>query len=1344
MKLSKKILPLLMCFSLILTSVGTAFAAETTKEPQTDASGTYLIGTADELFAFAELAKATAEKDKAAGNTRTALSAKLTADINLNPGATFTYDHTTGLVTVAKDGESCIMGSGMKETELGNFHPVYNGLCTWEEWNDETKTQEQLDEYRNTLIAQMNEKVEALGLRKWTPIGTEGVPYIGYFDGDGHTVDGLYINDSTIESTGLIGTAGSLFDLPGEYVSGEIKNLTIGQNSLVVGYRADECGGTGAVVGRVNKYTVSDCTSRALVVGKGNGVAYNINSNVNVADLYGLVGGIAGLTTGKVENCVNYGTVVSRESAGGIVGNLMDYDSWYSSVRYCTNRGSIYAEAEEISGNAGGIAVNTGGRNYRNDYGGLIEACINLGYVEGGIASGIVETAAHGARVKYCANRGKVFASTAASGIVDYIYSFTGSVSVEGSYNAGTVSMLPGSTAQNVYPIARRAFEYSSGGVGTHSVKNCYNDKNICPAEDAALCGAKVDAEKCYSVTTDVFATGEPTYKMGTYNSSGWRQNITAPNAETYPRLDGTELVYYKTHYCCCTVSKYREEHKKYFYTNTGADITDEHDTDESGKCEHCGLDTRTPIFLIDTLPEAKVGKSYSVTIRLSDSAPMVKGNIAATVSETDDTAYTFSHGLSGKAEYSYYNKYYYYISGIPTEVGELTFTLSATNENGTTKKTYTLKINQADPLEIDTEAKLDNGTVGESYWRTLQCYSTDLEKTWSVAEGSFLPEGLTLSKDGTISGKPTQAGDYTFTIVLTVGDQSTTKTFTLRIFEEGGCKHGDKTLIVGTPATCRHDGIADYYHCNICEKDIDEDGNEIWNMNNLKSASNHADKNTDGKCDFCGKNMPIFKKVTSNDGIVYGGTYIFVTKIDEKYYALAIPPEGKYGREYTELMNLCEITQKADGSFDFNELENKSAIMLKTEFAAESGSLDAGTPRYGLSSVFSDKRYGLSDGSACFDMYPNEQAKYGYRITLNETTGAALIGSVYQSWWSTPETADNGLLRAFDMTYNGENTKFMSLYAESYYNGEKANYSGATIKESPIYLYQMTDVGTTSGGITFISNDSNGTVSKTDDVMEILELTADADLSNANGIANAVSQTVVETAIAAVENVSASVSVQICADITAKAATAETDEKGNKTPTSVTYSVTPKITVVGADGNALATSTISDSDLNGAPITVTLHTGGISYPEQIIHYKNDGTKEYFYSEWSDEVQNGAKSFEYDNGFVTFTITEFSDIKILKTAEQEESSGNSLSYDEKTQTLTATVDKDGSYTVVFAGYEKDGKLSYLKTSVQSFKVGTNTFEIPKDVEISKVNKIMLWKDLTSLQPVCGALDITLK
>ena len=148
------------------------------------------------------------------------------------------------------------------------------------------------------------------------------------------------------------------------------------------------------------------------------------------------------------------------------------------------------------------------------------------------------------------------------------------------------------------------------------------------------------------------------------------------------------------------------------------------------------------------------------------------------------------------------------------------------------------MKINEAGPLEIDTEAKLDNGTVGESYSQTLLCDSTDLKKTWSIAEGSALPAGLTLSEDGTISGKPTMAGDYTFKIVVR------------------GCKHPEGKMVKfpGTPATCKKDGIADYYHCNECDHDFLDAGGteELGSKDKLKIASNHIDQNGDGKCDFC------------------------------------------------------------------------------------------------------------------------------------------------------------------------------------------------------------------------------------------------------------------------------------------------------------------------------------------------------------------------------------------------------------------------------------------------------------------------------------------------------------
>ena len=43
---------------------------------------------------------------------------------------------------------------------------------------------------------------------QWTPIGTYGIPYAGVFDGDGHTISGLYFNDENVNYVGLFGFIG--------------------------------------------------------------------------------------------------------------------------------------------------------------------------------------------------------------------------------------------------------------------------------------------------------------------------------------------------------------------------------------------------------------------------------------------------------------------------------------------------------------------------------------------------------------------------------------------------------------------------------------------------------------------------------------------------------------------------------------------------------------------------------------------------------------------------------------------------------------------------------------------------------------------------------------------------------------------------------------------------------------------------------------------------------------------------------------------------------------------------------------------------------------------------------
>jgi uncharacterized repeat protein (TIGR02543 family) len=69
------------------------------------------------------------------------------------------------------------------------------------------------------------------------------------------------------------------------------------------------------------------------------------------------------------------------------------------------------------------------------------------------------------------------------------------------------------------------------------------------------------------------------------------------------------------------------------------------------------------------------------------------------------------------------------------------------------------------------TTASLPDGTVGSVYYQTLTAIG-DPTITWSIESGS-LPDGLTLSSSGAISGTPTASGTFSFTVKATASDES-------------------------------------------------------------------------------------------------------------------------------------------------------------------------------------------------------------------------------------------------------------------------------------------------------------------------------------------------------------------------------------------------------------------------------------------------------------------------------------------------------------------------------------------------------------------------------------------
>lgn len=77
------------------------------------------------------------------------------------------------------------------------------------------------------------------------------------------------------------------------------------------------------------------------------------------------------------------------------------------------------------------------------------------------------------------------------------------------------------------------------------------------------------------------------------------------------------------------------------------------------------------------------------------------------------------------------------------------------------------------------TTTSLSEGTVNQLYTATLQATGNGI--TWSLDSGSTLPNGLKLEKD-TISGTPTAADTYTFTVTATNDSGSDSKEYTLNI----------------------------------------------------------------------------------------------------------------------------------------------------------------------------------------------------------------------------------------------------------------------------------------------------------------------------------------------------------------------------------------------------------------------------------------------------------------------------------------------------------------------------------------------------------------------------------
>jgi len=163
-----------------------------------------------------------------------------------------------------------------------------------------------------------------------------------------------------------------------------------------------------------------------------------------------------------------------------------------------------------------------------------------------------------------------------------------------------------------------------------------------------------------------------------------------------------------------------------------------------------------TAVLSITTssLPGGAVGTVYSASLTASGGTPsyswaLVSGSLPAGLTLS-------AAGL---------------VSGTPSTAGTYTFTVQA-SDSGSPAQTATKTLSIAvaavpPPLSINTSS-LPNGTMGVNYSATLSANGGTSPYNWSVISGS-LPTGLTLAASAAqVSGTPSVAGNYSFTLQVT------------------------------------------------------------------------------------------------------------------------------------------------------------------------------------------------------------------------------------------------------------------------------------------------------------------------------------------------------------------------------------------------------------------------------------------------------------------------------------------------------------------------------------------------------------------------------------------------
>lgn len=328
-----------------------------------------------------------------------------------------TAEELAGLAEIVNSGIDSFSG---KTIYLMNNIKL-NDTADWQKWN------------KNTA-----------GLNKWVPIGNYKNMFQGIFEGNNHSIKGLYMVDlsKNVSYQSLFGTL----------YAGTIRDLGIEESYQYGGYDS------GSIVGKIfNGSLIENCystgnidgfTVNGGIVGSATGSTINncvFKGNVNG----GYVGGISGWSAQTtIKNCYNYGNVYGNPLAsysfkiGGIIGEVAP--SKGTNTINCYNYGKVYSEYSNQITYMGGIFGGSNSSCFGKDC--SINKCINYGEISynnktgyaniGGICGvGVMQ-------ISNSANKGNIYTKSTRGyigsfiGTNDYYYCY-----VDNCYNNGQINI---------------------------------------------------------------------------------------------------------------------------------------------------------------------------------------------------------------------------------------------------------------------------------------------------------------------------------------------------------------------------------------------------------------------------------------------------------------------------------------------------------------------------------------------------------------------------------------------------------------------------------------------------------------------------------------------------------------------------------------------------------------------------------------------------------------------------------------------------------------------------------------------------------------------------------------